>query len=144
MNQSLEILRSQLGSELSKTPSPLMRWLNPTLLSAEAGQLKLRFLIRNEMTNPLGNIHGGISAAIIDDAIGTAVFSLGENHFYASINNVIDYFSAAKEGEYVIAVTSILKNGKQLVNAQCEIWNDDQSRMIAKGVSNLIKTNFAH
>lgn len=144
MNQSLEILRSQLGSELSKTPSPLMRWLNPTLLSADAGQLKLRFLIRNEMTNPLGNIHGGISAAIIDDAIGTAVFSLGESHFYASINNVIDYFSAAKEGEYVIAVTSILKNGKQLVNAQCEIWNDDQSRMIAKGVSNLIKTNFAH
>lgn len=140
MNKAIELLKFHVGKEASNSPSPLMRWMNPVLLSAEVGKLSLQYTIRREMTNPMGAIHGGISAAIIDDAIGATLFSFGEDHFYSTINNSIDYFGAAYENETVIAETSILKKGKQLVNAQCEIWNSDRSRMIAKGNSNWIKT----
>ncbi|HEX9511175.1 MAG TPA: PaaI family thioesterase [Puia sp.] len=117
-----------------------MNWLRPTVLSAEEGQLSFQYRVRKEMTNPFGALHGGVSAAIIDDILGAAVFSLNEAHFYTTINNVIDYFSTAKENDFIIAETKINKKGKQFINAQCEIWNADKTRLIAKGYSNLFKT----
>jgi acyl-coenzyme A thioesterase 13 len=68
------------------------------------------------------------------------MFSFNEECFYAIINNVIDYFAPAMENDLIIADTSVIKKGKQIVNAQCEIWNADKTKLIAKGYSNLLKT----
>lgn len=145
MNKVVAHLKEQIGKQASETltPSPLMIWLNPVLLSVEEGVVVFEYKVRKEMTNPIGILHGGVSAAIIDDAIGTAVYTFAEDHFYSTINNAIDYMSAAQENDTIIAETKILKKGRQLINAQCEIWNKDRSKMIAKGYSNLIKTNIA-
>lgn len=141
MNQTIDFLKSQIGMDARNSPSPLMRWLNPVMLSAEPGELALRYEVRREWLNPAGNLHGGIMAAIVDDAIGAAVFSLGEAHFYATINNCIDYLGSSQEGQQVIARASVVKKGRQLINAQCEVWNGDDTRLLAKGYSNLIKTD---
>ncbi len=140
MNQIIDFLKSQIGMDARNSPSPLMRWLNPVMLSAEPGALVFRYEVRPEWLNPAGNLHGGMMAAIVDDAIGAAVFSLGEAHFYATINNCIDYLGSSQEGHQVIARASIVKKGRQLINAQCEVWNGDDTRLLARGSSNLIKT----
>lgn len=139
MNKALTVLRSWIGKDSSASISPLMRWLNPTLLRVEEGELEFSYVIREEMTNPIGILHGGTTAAIIDDAVGAAVWSLGKPHMYTTVNLGVDYFASAKAGETIIAKTSITKNGNQIINTSCEIWNADKSRMIAKGHSNLIK-----
>ena len=74
-------------------------------------------------------------------SIGKTGDSLNENSFITTINNVIDYFSTAKENDNIVAETKIIKRGKQFVNAQCEIWNADKTRLIARGTSNLFKIN---
>lgn len=66
-----------------------------------------------------------------------------EDAFYTTINNVFDYLSIAKKGQTMIAETRIIKRGKQFVNAQCEIWNKEKTRLITKGTSNLFKTNIS-
>ena len=91
------------------------------------------------MTNPIGTLHGGVTAAIIDDVIGATMYSFNEDGFYTTVNNVIDYFASAREGDTIIANTSIIKKGRQMVNAQCEVWNADKTRLIARGYSNLLK-----
>lgn len=139
MNKALTLFQSYLGKDSSKSISPLMRWLNPTLLSVTEGELEFSYLIREEMTNPMGILHGGTTAAIIDDAVGAAVYSLGKSNLYTTVNLAVDYFASAKTGETIIAKTSITKNGNQIINTSCEIWNADKTRMIAKGHSNLIK-----
>jgi uncharacterized protein (TIGR00369 family) len=139
MNKALEMFKSLVGKDSSNSFSPLMRWLNPTLLSAEAGELEFSYLIREDMTNPMGILHGGATAAIIDDAVGAAVYSLGKSNWYTTVNLAVDYFASAKTGDTIIAKTLITKNGNQIVNTSCEIWNADKTRMIAKGHSNLIK-----
>ena len=68
------------------------------------------------------------------------MFSLNEPNFYTTINNVIDYFAIGKESENIIAETHITKLGKQFINATCEVWSADKSRLIAKGTSNLFRT----
>ena len=56
-----------------------------------------------------------------------------------ALTNDLDYFSTAKENDNIVAETKIIKRGKQFVNAQCEIWNADKTRLIARGTSNLFK-----
>jgi len=139
MNKALALFESLVGKDSSESISPLMRWLNPTLLSAEAGKLEFSYVIREEMTNPMGILHGGTTAAIIDDAVGATVFSLGKSNMYTTVNLAVDYFASAKAGDTIIAVATIIKNGNQIINTSCEVWNGDRTRMIAKGHSNLIK-----
>ena len=140
MNKPLALFKSFIGKDSADSISPLMRWLNPNLVSAEEGELLFSYIVRKEMTNPMNSLHGGATAAIIDDNIGAAVYSLGNTHAYTTVNLSIDYFSSAKVGEKIFAKTSIIKKGNKIMNAQCEVWNEDYSRMIAKGHSNLIKT----
>lgn len=134
-------LQQFIGKEFTQSPSPFMRWLNTLVLSAEEGHLEFQYTIRHEWLNPVGNLHGGITAAIIDDIIGATMFSLNEKSFITTINNVIDYFSTAGENDIIVAEIKIIKRGKQFVNAQCEIWNADKTRIIARGTSNLFKIN---
>ncbi len=140
---ALKMLQHSIGKEAQGTPSAFMNWLRPTILSAVKGKLSLQYTVRNEMTNAMGNLHGGVTSGIVDDILGATVFSLGEPHFYATINLSIDYLSAVKEGEVVIAHSEVIKQGRQLIHAQCEIWNADQTRLVARGQSNLLKTEIS-
>lgn len=135
----LQILKSFIGKEFTESPSPFMKWLNPIVISAEEGQLEFQYIVRPEWLNPMENLHGGVTAAIFDDVIGATMFSLNEKNYIVTINNSIDYFSTAKENDAIIAEAKIIKRGKQFVNAQCEIWNADKTRLIARGTSNLFK-----
>lgn len=137
---ALDKIKSFIRNEFTASPSPFMHWLKPIVVSAEQGALEFEYTIRAEWLNPAGNLHGGVTAAIIDDIIGATVFSLNEPDFYTTINLVVDYFSSAKADEKIIASTYIIKKGRQFLNLQCEIWNSDKSRMLAKGTSNLFKT----
>lgn len=139
-NEAFEYLKQHIGKEVSTSPSPFMNWLKPTMLAVEEGRLSFQYTIRYEMTNPYKTLHGGIVAAMIDDAIGATLICYGEPYFYPTINNVIDYFASARENDIIIAETSIIKKGNQIVNAQCEIWNEDKSKLLAKGYTNLLKT----
>ncbi|MDQ0784077.1 PaaI family thioesterase [Chryseobacterium sp. W4I1] len=134
-------LQQFIGKEFDQSPSPFMKWLNPIVLSVEEGHLEFQYKVRPEWLNPIGNLHGGVTAAIVDDLIGATMFSLNENSFITTINNVIDYFSTAKENDNIVAETKIIKRGRQFVHAQCEIWNADKTRLIARGTSNLFKIN---
>lgn len=135
-----EFLKQHIGKEVSTSPSPFMNWLNPIILSVEEGKLSFQYTIRKEMTNPFGTLHGGITAAIIDDAIGATMICYGEPFFYVTVNNAIDYFASAKEHDIIIAETSINKKGNTIVNAQCEVWNHNKTRLLAKGYTNLLRT----
>jgi acyl-coenzyme A thioesterase 13 len=141
-NNQLEVLQSFIGKEFTASPSPFMLWLKPIILSAERGKLGFQYLVRKEMTNPASTLHGGVTAAIIDDIIGATMFSFNEEYFYTTINNVIDYFASVKENDTIIAETFVIKKGKQIVNVQCEIWNVGKDRLIAKGYSNLLKIEY--
>ncbi|MES2140204.1 MAG: PaaI family thioesterase [Bacteroidota bacterium] len=140
-NNQLEVLQSFIGKEFTASPSPFMLWLRPIVISAEQGKLSFQYTVRKEMMNPARTLHGGVTAAIIDDIIGATMFSFNEDYFYTTINNVIDYFASSKENDTIIADTLVIKKGKQIVNVQCQIWNAGKDRLIARAYSNLLKTD---
>jgi uncharacterized protein (TIGR00369 family) len=137
----LQVLQDHINREFTASPSPFMLWMRPIVLAAEEGTVTFKYMIREEMSNPIQSLHGGVTAAIADDCIGATIFSLNEETFYTTINLVVDYFAPAHVGDTILAKTLIIKKGRQMVNAQCEIWNADQTRLIARATSNLFKTN---
>lgn len=140
MNKALAFLEAHKGKKMAGSPSPFMRWLDPVLLEATEGQLVFVYTIRPEMANPMGTLHGGVTAAIIDDAIGATLFSLGDSHFFTTLNNVVDYFAPAWPGQQVIALTSLVKRGRQVIHAQCEVREHTTNKLLARGISNLLRT----
>ncbi|WP_205943448.1 PaaI family thioesterase [Pedobacter polaris] len=136
--QRLINFQSFTGKEITNSPSHFMNWLKPTLINAERGTLHCSYLVRKEMTNPYGILHGGITAGIIDDLIGATVFILGLNTRYTTINNNIDYFATANEDDIITAKTSIVKQGRTIINLQCEVFLPSKNRLIAKGYSNML------
>ena len=137
-NDRLKVFQSYIGKEVTKSPSNFMNWLRPTAIAAEKGSLYCSYVVRLEMTNPYGILHGGITAGIIDDLIGATVFTLGLANAYTTVNNNIDYFAPAKKGDIITAKTSIVKQGKTIINLQCEVFLPSKNRLIAKGYSNMI------
>jgi acyl-coenzyme A thioesterase 13 len=134
----LAYFKKLTGKEITQSPSPYMNWLKPTLLSAEKGSLHCSFLVRKEMTNPYGILHGGVTAGIIDDLIGATVYILGLNSRYTTVNNSIDYFAPANEGDEITAKTTVVKQGRTIINLQCEVYLRSKNRLIARGYSNML------
>ncbi|WP_316803182.1 PaaI family thioesterase [Pedobacter nototheniae] len=134
----LNILRQSIGEVIKASPSNFMNWLAPVMIKAENGVLVCRYTIRKEMTNPYGILHGGVTAGIIDDLIGATVYTMGLNDRYTTVNNYIDYFAPASEGDEIVAETAIVKRGKTILNLQCEIFLPAKKRLIAKGYSNML------
>jgi len=76
----------------------------------------------------------------MDDIIGATILCSGRQHFYTTINNVIDYLSVAKLGDVITAKTQIINPGRQVINVQFELWNLPKKRLIARGYSNNLIT----
>jgi uncharacterized protein (TIGR00369 family) len=139
-NPLLELLRASVNQEMTSSPSPVGRWLKGVLREVNDGSLKAEYVVREEMTNPAGILHGGIIATIMDDLIGTTVMSLGGEQFFVSLNLVVDYLAAAKTGDTIIATSNIIKRGRTIINAECWLHNTD-GKLLARGTSNLLKVN---
>lgn len=139
MSKLLEMLQASIGHDLTNFAPPLTKWLGGTLLKAELGEFEISFVVRPEMTNPAGMLHGGIHAAILDDTIGMTVAALGLANLYVSINLSIDFLAAARTGDAVISKTKIIRAGKTIVNATAEIYNT-QGQLLSRATSNLANT----
>jgi acyl-coenzyme A thioesterase 13 len=140
-NLSLLFLQKNIGLKMSKGLSPFGRWIDGKLIAAEEGSVKIEIEVRKEMCNPIGNIHGGAIAGIMDEIMGIAVFSLGRENFYSTVNLAINYFATSDEGEKIIIKSTVLKPGRNVINVECEIWDEGEKKLLAKGTSNLFKSN---
>ncbi|MDX2002146.1 MAG: PaaI family thioesterase [Chitinophagales bacterium] len=138
-NPIVEYLQLHIGKEVEESPSAFSLWLKGTLLSAEEGHVSASFSIRDDMTNPIKNLHGGVSAAIMDDMMGLAVFTLNKQVFFTSVSLNVDFLAPASIGDTITAVAKVVRNGKTMVNVECHIYGK-QGKLIAKGSSNLLVT----
>jgi acyl-coenzyme A thioesterase 13 len=137
--KTIEYFRSVIGKEKVKSPSPFMNWLKPVVVAAEYGSLTFEYKIREEMTNPMGNLHGGVIAGIIDDIMGATVYSLEKRDAFVTVNLSVDYFAPAGLGDVVHATTQVVKEGRNVINMSCELWLPAKKRLLAKASSNLLR-----
>lgn len=128
-----------LGRQVTGSRSEAGNWMQLTLEHIDKGTATISLVVRKEMTNPYGMIHGGMMSLVMDEAIGWAVVSLESDHHYTSLNLNVDFLYAIREGARLKAVAEIVRQGKKIVHAACTVY-DMQDRILGKGASNLVVT----
>src|SRR5262245_24560851 len=90
-------LQSCLGQKLTDgSRVNLSAWLDGRLLEIREDGFDVEFQVREEMTNPLGLLHGGVQAAILDEVIGLTAYATNPEARYLSINLTIDFLGSAR------------------------------------------------
>lgn len=137
------IKETYLGKEVTDSRSPAGNWLHFKLEHIEKGSASLLMMVRHEMTNPYGHIHGGMMSLVIDEAIGWAVVSMDTELHYTSLTLNVDFLYAIKDGEQLRAVSKVLRVGKKIINVECHVYDLD-GRILARANSNLIVTGMEY
>jgi uncharacterized protein (TIGR00369 family) len=135
----LEVIKGMVGQVVEDSRSPAGNWLKPRLESVERGKVAMSVLIRKEMCNPYGNIHGGMMSLVVDECLGWAIVSLEAAAHYTSVSLSLDFLYAAAEGERITAVAEIVRQGKKIINADVHVFNE-KGILLSKASSNLVVT----
>ncbi len=141
MNPVLALFTSYVGLEIRPEDPEFSRWLGGIFREVREGELVMDFRVREEMSNPVGFLHGGLQNAMVDDVIGMTVLTLGHKQFFLSLGLNVDYLGKARVGETVVAKGRIIRQGRTVINAQCEIFAQDGA-LVCRGTSSLMKSPF--
>ena len=133
-------LKENIGKSSAGHIAGFGSWLNATIANVkDNGDVFLEFEVREDMLNPMGTIHGGAIAAILDEAMGMQLFvkSSDEDAFFA-LNISVDFVKNAKLGEKLRVSTEVVRIGKNTANLKSIILNS-KNEVVAHGSSNFLK-----
>ncbi len=77
------------------------QWLGIEILEVTSGHCRLRMIVRREMLNGFGTLHGGVTTAFADSAFAFA--SNNHNRLSVALDINVSFPTAAKEGDVLIA-----------------------------------------
>lgn len=96
----LDVLRA-VSEGLVETP-PAAALLGWKALSLEPGHIRVRYTAQPEFGNPQGAIQGGFLAAMLDDAMGPALFTLlAAEDFAPTIEMKVSFLRPARPGPLI-------------------------------------------
>lgn len=132
----LETLQAMLAS--GRAP-PIARTLRFDLVEVERGRAVFRGTPGEHAYNPIGAIHGGYAATLLDSALGCAVHScLDAGQAYTTLELKVSYHKAlTRETGPVDAEGKVLTIGRRVAFAEARLV-DAQGRLYASATSTLL------
>ncbi|MER6675149.1 PaaI family thioesterase [Streptomyces sp. NPDC000983] len=130
----LELLREMIAGRLP-TP-PIAATLDFTLDEVEEGGAVFSMTPGEEHYNPIGSVHGGVYATLLDSAAGCAVQStLPPGMGYTSLDLTVKFLKriTADTGR-VRAVGTVVSRGRQTALAEARLL-DERGRLLAHATS---------
>ncbi len=132
----LEQIRAMMASGRA---APMITTLGLKLIEAERGHVVFAGTPDHRVYNPLGGVHGGYAATLLDSACGIAVHSqLGPGRGHTSLELKISYIRGLndKSGE-VRAVGRVASMGRRVAFAEATL-HDASGRLCATATSTLL------
>jgi uncharacterized protein (TIGR00369 family) len=107
--------------------------LNYEVLEIGGGGSRLSWTPGENLSNPMGFVHGGFVATIVDDTCGTAVLSLlGEVQAFPTVNLNVDFVRGLRIGETFTCLGSVVRMGRRVTLADARI-EDAGGQLLARG-----------
>jgi uncharacterized protein (TIGR00369 family) len=120
----------------SVPPPPIMATLGFTLEEVAAGRVVFAMEPGEEHYNPIGSVHGGVYATLLDSATGCSVQSmLPEGMGYTSLDLTVKFLRPMTvDTGKIRAVGTVLNHGRRTALAQAELL-DSRDRLLAHATS---------
>ncbi len=98
------------------------------------GTVSFSTLTRAEFANPLGSVHGGICATMLDSVMGCAVHStLPAGVGYSTLELSVNYIrTVPTDGRKLIATGTTVHVGRTTATAEGKV-HDEEGRLVAHG-----------
>jgi len=121
-----EALDSSVPEGFARHPrrSPLTEPWEPIYFKATPEAYILGLRLAQAHTNSRGLIHGGLIAALADNAMGLSCGVKGGISGIVTINLSVDYLGSAKIGQWLAFETTFTKVGGSICFAQCFVTAD--------------------
>ncbi len=129
-----EFKRSYPDLEL---PPPSFRSSGARVIFCERGKsLVLDFPVREEQTNPIGTLQGGILCSFFDDVFGTLSF-VSLRRPCVTIDMNVNFVRGARPGEIVRIRAAFTSKTRRVLQLHAEAYNEKE-KLLATATSNLL------
>lgn len=111
---------------------PFYKHLGITLARVSWGSAEIRLKVKTRLTQSAGFAHGGVSAALIDSAIGLALWTmLNPQELITTVELNVNFIAPAELG-ILKTQGKIVHKGKRVAVGDAEV-RDERGRLISKG-----------
>ncbi|NGN91835.1 PaaI family thioesterase [Nocardioides sp. KC13] len=130
----LELLRAGAAS-IAQRPG-IGQLLGMEVEALEEGLVSFAVTTQPAFANPLGDVHGGICATLLDSVMGCAVHTTLEAGVgYSTIEIKVNYTrTISVEGRRLTAIGKTIHTGRRTATAEGEV-RDDEGRLVAHGTT---------
>ena len=129
----LEAIRMVASGELP--PPPIAELLGMTIELVEPGHVVFALEPAEWMYNPIGSVHGGVAATILDSSMGCAVHTtLDAGVAYTTSDLQVRYVRAISAGMgRVLADARVVHSGRRLATAEGRLVVEASGQLLAHG-----------
>ena len=127
----LDAIRMVAAAELP--PPPIAELLGMTITLVERGRVIFALEPAEWMYNPIGSVHGGIAATILDSSLGCAVHTtLDAGVRYTTSDLQVRYVRAiGAETGRVLAESNVVHTGRRLATAEGRLYVEASGQLLA-------------
>ena len=124
-NSGLELFRKMIAGELPRPP--ISDTLGFLLVEAEKGRVVFQGNPQHRHYNPIGSVHGGFHATLLDSCVACAVqTTLEPGQGYTTVELKINYIRALTDRVGPVrAEGKIIHAGKQIGTAEGKLYDAD-------------------
>lgn len=114
-------------------PPPVARLLDFSVIDVEPGRVVFALRPAEWMYNPIGSVHGGIAATLLDSCMGCAVHSTLEAGIgYATTDLQVRYIRAMNVATgRVLAEGRVVHAGRRVTTAEGRLYVEEGETLIA-------------
>jgi uncharacterized protein (TIGR00369 family) len=131
----LELLRAIASGEAPG--APIAALMGFEAVEAEQGRVVFEATPTADLYNPIGSVHGGFAATLLDSAMGCAVHStLPEGVGYTTLELKVNYTRAiTKDTGRVVCEGRIVHRGGRVATADGRIVAAESGKLLAHGTT---------
>lgn len=117
---------------------PFAELLGMRLTDIRPSEATVEIAMRDDLSQPSGVLHGGVTAALIDTAMAFAVRThLDDTEPTATIDLTVHYLRPLVEGR-AVCTARVIRPGKRIFTVSADV-HDDRGKLIATGLSTYTK-----
>lgn len=123
-------------SELPADVPTIGRLLGMRFDEVEHGRVVVSLATRPDFANPMGTVHGGIAATMLDSVMGCAVHTtLAAGVGYTTLELKVNYIRTARtDGRLLSAEGTVIHVGRRTATAEGKVL-DEHGKLIAHGTT---------
>jgi uncharacterized protein (TIGR00369 family) len=129
----LELLRAIASGDVPGAPIAELMGMEP--IEAEEGRVVFAAVPGPEHYNPIGSVHGGFAATLLDSAMGCAVHStLAEGVGYTTLEMKVNFTRPiSSDTGRVLCEGRLLHRGRRVATAEGSLIAEESGKLLAHG-----------